>query len=1095
MNKFKLLCAAAAFVAPTAVYAQETTSTIRGSVTSAGAPVANAQVTVTHVPTGTVSTVSTNQEGAFAVAGLRLGGPFTVSVATPGFQNFQATDIFLTAGEAFRLPVDLAAEAAGSTDIIVTAASIEGAGNQTLSPTTTLRRGDIEGVASVNRDVRDLIRRSPFAQLDPVNSRAFSIAGQNPRFNRFSVNGVQFTDDFGLNNGGLPTTRGPVPFDAICEFSVEVAPVDIRQGDFQGGAVNAQLCGGTNTPTGGAFYTYSDDSLSGDSIDGQPINLPFTSEIYGAHLRGPLIEDRLFFAFAWERVRQSEPNNFGPTGAGFPNGIPGVTNDTVAQIRGLTQSLYRYDPGSSFTSLPEADDKVTARVDWNINADHALQLVYVYNNGNELSGASGSTSSQTPRFNYFSNTYNVTEEVHSGVIQLNSRWSDMFSTEARVAYRDYLRGQIPPLGREFGQFSVCLAPTGQSSGPLATRCADRTPTLVFGPDQFRQANELNTENLQAQVSANLLVGDHSIQFLAQYTDQDIYNLFVRNASGTFYFDSLEDFRRGNANSLVLRQSTTGDVTGAAAQFNYQTYVVGIQDTWDVTDTLTLVAGVRYEFYDQGIPPARNPFFTSRYGISNQETLNGRDVILPRFGISWTPTERLRLRGSFGRYAAGTPDVWISNSYSNTGVTVNEVSFARTNTGFGCTGVPAGTANGAAICSGALNGVFGAGPGIPGVVRSFIQNDPRSLPLAEVNAIDPEFEIPSQWRAAGTLSYNANLGPLGDNWFFALDGLYGWVEDSMEYIDLRSVRIGTAPDGRPRYGPVAGTFGSSNSDILLTNGDQGQTLILVARFDKEFDNGFSIAASYTYQDVEATQELTSSQATSNYGFQMTADPNRATLGTASDEIDHSVKLNLGYRREFFRDAETRIQLFGEWRRGRPFSYTFDAQQSFAPPNFGRDPVFGTLLSDTRHLIYVPSGPSDPLVVYDSPATATAINNYIDNSVLAGFRGQIAPKNVDRSDDFWKVDLHISQEVPLGERLGRVQLFADMENVLNFINDEWGVLRQVGFNNQTLFNVSCDQVSGSNCTRYRYSGFRTNAPNQNISTGISLWGIRLGARYEF
>jgi hypothetical protein len=472
-------------------------------------------------------------------------------------------------------------------------------------------------------------------------------------------------------------------------------------------------------------------------------------------------------------------------------------------------------------------------------------------------------------------------------------------------------------------------------------------------------------------------------------------------------------------------------------------------------------------------------------------LNGRDIILPRFGISWRASDRLLARASFGRFSAGSPDVWISNSYSNTGVTQNNVSFNRNTSAAGCS---SGTA---AICSAALNNVFGAGPGIPSSVRDFVRTNTGAVSLANVNAIDPNFDIPNQWRIAGTVSYNADLGFLGDNWFFAVDGLYGWVDKQADYVDLRTVQIGTAPDGRPRFGPFAGTAGSNNSDILLTNSDQGTTLFLVGRVAKEWENGLSFDLSYTYADVEERSPLTSSVAFSNYRQQGTANPNGSTLGTSNEQIPHTVKFNLGYRHEFFRDAETRIQLFAEYRQGRPFSYTFDANPTNAA---GRDPTFGVFGDDFRHLIYVPTGATDPLVEYDSPATRDAVEALINSTALQDFRGQIAGKNIGRNDDYVRVDLHISQDVPLPENLGRVQVFADMENVLNFINEEWGVLRQFsGVPNQSVVDVTCVAAAGNPCARYRYSNFRsqlvTPTRGQNPNTSGSLWAVRLGVRYEF
>ena len=224
MKKILLLCTtascivpAAALIAPTAAYAQETTSSVRGQVVSNNAPVANAAVTVTHVPSGTVSRTTSDATGNFSATGLRVGGPYTIQVAAEGFERAAVTDVFLRAGEPVTLPVDLGAASASGEEIVVTANRSQ-ARERSNGPITTLNREEIEGVASVNRDIRDLARRDPFVTMDPTNSRTIEVAGNNGRLNRFSVDGVQFSDDFGLNNGGLPTSRGPVPFDAIEQF-------------------------------------------------------------------------------------------------------------------------------------------------------------------------------------------------------------------------------------------------------------------------------------------------------------------------------------------------------------------------------------------------------------------------------------------------------------------------------------------------------------------------------------------------------------------------------------------------------------------------------------------------------------------------------------------------------------------------------------------------------------------------------------------------------------------------------------------------------------------------------------------------------------
>jgi hypothetical protein len=191
-----------AIVATTPAGAQETTSSIRGTVTADGKAVAGAKVIITHVPSGTRSTDTTDAAGVFSASGLRVGGPFTVVVSAPGYPDYQVTDIQTSVGQAYTLPVEVAQSGA---EIVVTATKVKGAGSTSLGPVTVLNAEAISKIASVNRDIRDLMRRDPFASIDTSSTRAVSFAGVNPRFNRFTIDGVPITDSFGLNPDALPS--------------------------------------------------------------------------------------------------------------------------------------------------------------------------------------------------------------------------------------------------------------------------------------------------------------------------------------------------------------------------------------------------------------------------------------------------------------------------------------------------------------------------------------------------------------------------------------------------------------------------------------------------------------------------------------------------------------------------------------------------------------------------------------------------------------------------------------------------------------------------------------------------------------------------
>lgn len=1084
----------------TPAFAQETTSTIRGTVTDqSGAPVAGATVTVTHVPSGTTSTQTTDASGGFNASGLRLGGPFNVEVDAAGYEPANQEIGFLAAGQAQRISVSLAD--AGQT-IVVSGTRQRSAITLSTGAATVLTARDIAGVANINRDIRNLAARDPLVTLDATNNGAITIAGQNNRFNRFTIDGVAFGDPFGLESGGLVSARGPVPLDAIGEFSVEIAPVDVQQGFFQGGAINAQLKSGGNRFTflGGAYY--QDDSLRGDRARERTRTGAFESQVYTAQVTGPIIKDKLFFAVTYERTRDTVPADVDPADLG-------ITAQDIDRISNVARDTYNFDPLGVASDIVEKDDKLVTKLDWNVADGHRVTATYIWNESSLLAGQTGvgalnAIGNGNPTFSLLSNNYTQGAVNHFGMVQSNNQWSDSFSTQLRVSYADYLRLQVPVGGnRDFGQFQVCLdpvnpappAPGGAVNGSAPLVCSPGQERLQFGPDVSRQANELDSQTLTIEFAATLNLNNHTVKFIAERRRQDVRNLFAQRVSGAWLFDSVADYEAQRANELDFAVPLLGGIDTVTADFQNNSWTFGIMDTIDVTDNLTVVAGMRYDLFDTPDRPFFNEFFLERFGFPNTSTLNGRDLFQPRFGVNWQPTDRLQLRGSAGIFGGGNPNVWISNNYSNPGPTLQRVRLRRNSDGTfstpeqGVLGLT--TAQVQTLGAATLNNVSG-GPGVPAAFIDAVRQ--AGFAGSPTNALDPNFEPPSQWRLSGSVDYEANLGILGDGWNFGADVIYSKVRDALEWTDLRSVDTGNdLPDGRPRYAVIPGA--GENADILLTNTDFGESWNLVARFNKTWNAGFFLNGAYTYQDVTDQNPGTSSVAFSNYQTTAVNDPNFAAQGISNYQRDHQFRLGAGFDGELFGDNNTRIELFYNVRSGQRYSYTFNDQGS----GTARSSIFGVLPSTTngqahiRYLMYVPdvsSQTADPNVIYDSVATFTAVQSFIQNSELNEFQGQIAPKNIGRTPWVHKLDLSVRQQVPfvLG---GKLELLADVENVLNLIDSDWGTIRQVGFPYQsTLVNVACTNAA---CDQFRYSNFR--APNEATQINGSLWGVRFGVRLAF
>jgi hypothetical protein len=1090
-NHLLMGAAMVALAIPAAASAQETTSSIRGTVTQDGAPVAGATVRVVNTGTGAAIGSTTNASGAFNASGLQPGGPYTVEV-TSADGNATVTDIFTVVGQPYNVRVELVAETGA--DIVVTASSLAG-GVTSDGPQTVLTREAISRVASVNRDIRDLARRDPFARIEDTASggRTISFAGVNPRFNRFSIDGVVVSDNFGLNPDANPTRRGPVPIDSISQFSVSVAPYDIRQGNFLGGAIDAILLSGTNEFHGTGFYTQNTDGLTGERIGNNvDTNFDFRSESYGGTISGPLIKDKLFFMISAERTSQGNPLANGIQAEGAGTQIPGLTRPLITSVQGISSNVYNYDAGDILTNSTDVDEKIVGKLSWNVTDGQRLTLTYINAYDNQQIAGNISSGFTAPSLGLSSNGYGGSELLRAGIVQLNSEWNEVFSTEARFLYKSYERGR-PPLGEGgFAQFRVCTDAVNGAGGGTSdtpTTCGQNNPNLVLGVENSTQSNVFFTDTYGGSVLARINLNNHNLRLLAEYNEVRIFNLFFQNTLGNYYFDSLDDYQNRRANELVFANALSGNPNDTAADFRYSQWSFGIQDDWRVSDRLNVNFGMRGDLWGQRDLPALNTAFLGRYGFPNTNTLKGKFLFQPRVGFNWEPIDDIKLRGGYGIFGGGTPDVYLANSFQNSGVGNNSITVRRTATGgFTVNGAALDAATGAAL----LNNV--QGNSVPGAALTLLNQQVQAVNTSPVNALDRDYRIPSAHKATLSVDWTPTDFFLGSGWRFGADYYFSRTRDSILFTDARSVQIGTLPDGRPRFGPLVGT--NTNTDIILTNGSRGRSHVGVVRFDKTFDYGINLNFAYSLQDVKDETPATSSTAGSNYGNGAFL-ANQAAYGTSNDQVAWSFKYGVGLDRAFFGDYRTVFQLFGETQAGRPYSFTMaDAG------NAQRSAVFGLTGRDDRHLLYVPTSGSDPIVTYADEATRTTLENIIENSVLKDYRGQIAPRNVARSRAYTRLDLHVEQEIPTFVGRSRVSIFADIENLPNLLNKDWGGFRQVLFPYvEDVVQVECLSSAGAvattssqPCAQYRYSQAQP-ANEESIETRRSLYFIRLGARFSF
>ncbi len=1027
------------------VMAQEINSNMRGTVTLAsGAPAVGATVTVLHVPSGTVARATTGSNGVFTERGLRPGGPYTVTITAPGKAPYRIEDVFLALAETYRLNIaldDIVREEA----IVVTASAL-GINGGTFGSSSTFGLDTIEGVPTVNRDLKEVIKMDPSVILDATNQDAISIAGGNNRFLSLTVDGVQQNDIFGLNNSGFPTLRAPVSIDAISQLSVEKTPFDVEFSGFQSGSINIVTKSGTNDFHGSAFGFRRNSGLTGGG-------LVVDEWTYGGTFGGPIIKDKLFFFVGYDRFEATNVFDRGPAGSGAVNEISGVTVSEANQVRDIMQSVYGFDPlGFASDSLKEIDEKMIGKIDWNITDNHRASFTHQRTKGNQLRPQNSFGNNVA----LLSDWYNNSQKLRSYSFQLLSDWTDNLSTEVKISYKNSPTDQIPLGGTDFGLFEIETPGDGDNG------------SIFLGPDFFRHANDLENDTWRYKFTADYAAGDHLMTFGLERESTDIFNLFVPGSRGSYVFDSIADLQAQTPSSLFYQNAISNNPLDGSATWSFSINSLYLQDEWTVNDTLTVLAGVRYEDYgstDDAI--TSNPIFAGRYGFDNTSTLSGRDIILPRVGFQWTPDDNTTFHGGFGLFSGGSPNVWISNNYSNDGITIDGIFLPNP-----------GVVDGFNVPAAAQNGLV-AGDG-------------------SVNALDPSFNIPSQWKVSLGVEKDADIPMvgsfLGDDWRFGADIIYSSVKDGVFWKDLTcGTPVSRASDGRPIYDCDPNRF-----DLLLTNTKLGHGTVISVTAEKSFWEGMDFRTSYSNQNIKDANSGLSSTATSNFGKNASYDKNTPILGTANFERKHRFTFNFDYRHNFFGDNQTRFTLFGESRSGSPFSYTFDdrtGRGSNSP--FGISRTFAR--RDTQ-LFYVPTGPGDTKVDLSGIADQAAFFSFLSSSGLDKFAGQIAPRNGFTSPWASRWDFGIRQEIPgIFPAAAKGILSFDIRNIGNLIDNGWGQLDQIRFHFvQPVVIATVDPVTG----QLAYSGFGSGIgtsggrfSNNSNFVNASNWSAQVGLKYQF
>ena len=1041
------IAAAVAMTLSGTAIAQDTSSSLRGTVaTQAGETVANATITLRDERNGNVRTYTTNEQGAFAARGLSVGGPYTLIAEGPEGRRDVVENVFLTLGDSESIMLTVRSD---METIKVSGTSTTNPLYGSNSPAANFNLSDLQDSPAINRDLKDIVRVDPRIYVDRSFGDGIQCLGASPRNNSLTVDGVRLNDNFGLNSNGYPTQQMPFSYDAIEQVAVEFAPFDVQYGGFTACNINAVTKSGSNELHGGFFYDYTSDSFRGDKLEGADLdNGNYSEDRYGFNLGGALLEDTLFFFVAYEKFEGVTNFTRGPADSNAGTPVQGVSQAQLDEIAKIAREVYNYDVGAPISSAPVEDEKLLVKLDWNISNSHRASLTYNWNDGGNLTNSDGDND----EYEFANHRYFRGAESTSYVGQLFSDWTDNFSTEVRVGYSELDNTQETVGPKDFGDFQIVTFNDPDGDG------VDSRATVYLGADDSRQANDLYYDTMFYKLRGTYFVGDHIISGGFEREDLDIFNMFVQHSRGGEYdVTGIENFRNGIIDRLYYGSGAgSNDPRDAAGEFGYAVNTAYLQDEYYYADMdMTITAGLRYDWYTSSDKPVLNTKFQDRYGFANTNTFDGEGLLQPRLGINWVVSPELEVRGGFGLYSGGNPNVWMANNYQNNGISQAQVRLNDVN----------------------LFDIDLTGDGRPGydVPQQLFDQVANADGDSAVNALDPNFEIPSEWKYALGATYF-----LPDDYVLQADFMYTQKQNEAMIKNIAVQPAKTLADGRVIY---ERRDPSRGEDLLLTNATEDSDVTSVSlALSKSYDFGLDMSVAYAYAKSEDSHPMTSSVAYSNYTNIALSDLNDPRPATSNYEIPHRFTFRATYKQEFFDGYETTFSLFGSANKGRPYSFTFAEPRGTS--------IGGADITDGRQLLYVPTGADDANVVFGPEFNQEAFFDFVNQSGLGEFAGGIAPRNEFYSQWWHKVDLRISQELPGLMDGHKASLFFVIDNFTNMLNDDWGVLYQAGFPQyQEVVEATVDDQG-----RYVFNEF-FQPGGQGRVTNASLWEARIGIEYKF
>ncbi len=1119
----RFLClVGAAVTLSVSAFAQITTSSFTAHVVDeTGEPIVGAVVVATHTPSGTNYFAVANNSGQVSINGMRSGGPYSVEVSCLGFQTITYTDITLKLAETYSLRATLPEDTELLEESIVISTRSTKFQTEQSGVATNIRNDQITSMPNISRSITD------FTKLSPYGGNGMTFVGTDGRTANFTVDGANFNNNFGLSDG-LPGGGSPISIDAIEEMQVVISPFDVRQANFIGGGVNAITKSGTNKFKGTAYVYHTNEYMRGDTVNGNQISGAREKDrttTFGFSLGGPIVKNKLFFFANFDysiiptvvnRWRASD------NGVGDANNYVSRTTKTDLQtVSDYLKDKYHYDTGS-YTSYPadESNMKILARIDWNINDSNHLAVRYNYTLNRQWNNTNGSSSDVTSqrtvenRLSQYSmafanSMYSMDNVVHTVSLDWNSTINDRLSNQllATFSILDDIRGS----SSDKFPFIDIMDGTGTYM-----------PYISAGYELFTWNNGVHNRVVTVKDDLTYLAGNHKLVFGLNYEYQMADNSYMRNGTGYYRYNSLDDFLNGaTPESFALTYGYDGE-ENPAARVRYHKASIYAQDEWDISRRVKLTYGLRLEgiFFDNqdlmtnnavlgltggnadGVNYSYRPVDYTGPAIDTGTWPKARVQLSPRIGVNWDVlgNNTLKVRGGTGLFTGRLPLVFFTNMPTNSGMVQNLVAFStgRYTDANGKDYLENFKGDMLTKTEDMIERLYGIDP-----VKfpKSISPEDGVLPT-DIQAVDPHFKMPMVWKSSIAIDYNFKTSfPMSVTGEFiynkTINAVYlqdlSW-KPSEGYTQLNGVdnRHMFPTDYKYKYVEINNSTGAVSDPInmpsiyYLTNNSKGYGWTASLQFKITPWDWFDFSAAYTHTVSKELTGMPGSSASSAFTYIPTSEgPNNPALHNSSyttpDRFFASLTLSDkgGNHYSFFYET---------WRGG--YNYTYMTTNDMNGDGYNYD------------VIYIPTQKQidNGEFRFASEDDATRFMAFVNNDkYLSKHKGGYSEAYSVYSPWVHRLDFRYTHDfkIKAGEQMNTIQLVVDFKNILNLFNSSWGVSKYMNpnLNEGRILTYDGKDTEG-------YAVFSTpSSVNGNTKTwtyysGLGqCWSLQVGIKYMF